>query len=388
MTLEIRPGGQTVTQNFQMIWDYTPEKVDPRGTLSRGPDPFAGIASVAAFNVESAAPASTVSIFHPMMNVKLNVKLDDGAPAATPNPYDLGGKKSFTPALGTQVWKSADGDIFDAYVYKEAGSKLVGYIRIPQYEVDSYPKAVAEFARDIALFESTTDSLIIDQVNNPGGSVFYLYTLASMLATQPLQTALHRMSITQADVQAALTQIQQLASVQTDADAQKLITPDQTDGFPVGDEFARFTLDYDRFIVNEWNQGRKLTDPFWIGGVNQINPADTHYSKPILLLINHLDFSGGDFFPALMQDNKRVTIMGSRTSGAGGYVNDVPVPNNVGINAFRCTESIAERVNLNPIENLGITPDVPYEMTENDFANNYADYTKAVKAEIVSLMTK
>jgi C-terminal processing protease CtpA/Prc len=398
ISLEILPAGAKATQTVQMIWDYTPEKIDPRGTVSRGPNPFPVLPPLND-DVTEVAPtkADKVKIFRPMMNVKLNVKLDDGgAPVTpTPNPYDLGGKKSFTPTLGTQIWKSADGDVFDAYIYKEAGGKLVGYIRIPQYEVDGIPtdtatntpyqRAIAEFARDVALFESTTDSLVIDQVNNPGGSVFYLYGLASMLATQPMQTALHRMSITQADAQAALVQIQQLASVKTDADAQKLITPDQTDGFPVGYEFARFTLDYDRFIVNQWNNGRKLTDAYWIGGVDQINPAETHYTKPILLLINNLDFSGGDFFPALMQDNKRVTIMGSRTSGAGGYVNDVPVPNNVGINAFRCTESIAERVNLNPIENLGVTPDVPYTMTENDFANNYADYVKAIKAEIVSL---
>jgi hypothetical protein len=385
ISLEIRPAGETATQTFQMVWDYTPEKIDPRGNLSRGPNPF-DVTGNEGFTVEDSS-VSTVKIARPMMNAKVNPQADDATPAAD-TPYTLGGKKSFTPALGAQVWKSADSDIFDAYVYKEAGGKLVGYIRIPQYEVDSYPKAVAEFARDIALFESTTDSLVIDQVNNPGGSVFYMYTLGSMLATQPMQTALHRMSITQADVQAAIVQIPQLEAVKTDADAQKLVTADQTDGFPVGYEFVRFNLEYDRFIVNQWNQGRKLTDPFWIGGVDQINPAETHYTKPILFLINHLDFSGGDFFPALLQDNKRVTIMGSRTSGAGGYVNDVPVPNNVGINAFRCTESIAERVNLNPIENLGITPDVPYEMTENDFANNYADYVKAVKAEIVSLMSK
>jgi hypothetical protein len=383
VSLEIIPSGQTASQTIQMIWDYTPEKIDPRGTLSRGPNPFA-VANDDSVTVDESS-VGKIKVKHFMMNAKVDPKADDAPPVAD-NPYTLGGKKSFTPALGTQIWKSADSDIFDAYVYKEAGGKLVGYLRIPQYEVDSYPKAVAEFARDIALFESTTDSMVIDQVNNPGGSVLYLYTLASMLATQPLQTALHRMSITQEDVQAALVQIPQLEGAKTDADVQKLVTSDQTDGFPVGYEFARFNLEYDRFIVNQWNQGRKLTDPYWIGGVDQINPAETHYTKPILLLINHLDFSGGDFFPALMQDNKRVTVMGSRTSGAGGYVADVPVPNNVGVNTFRCTESLAERVNLNPIENLGITPDVPYEMTENDYSNNYADYVKAVKAELVSLM--
>ena len=237
-------------------------------------------------------------------------------------------------------------------------------------------KAVAEFTRDVALFESTTDALVIDQNNNPGGSVFYLYSLVSTLATQPMHTALHRMSITQADVLSALQQIDQLAQIKNDADAQKAFQPTDLDGYPASYEFAQFTLNYSRFIVSEWNAGRKLTNPYWIAGVDQINPAATHYSKPILLLTNHLDFSGGDFFPATMQDNKRVTILGSRTAGAGGYVNDIQVQNNIGVDKFRCTESIAERINQNPIENLGVTPDIDYEMTADDFTNNYGGYVQ------------
>ena len=69
------------------------------------------------------------------------------------------------------------------------------------------------------------DAMVIDQNNNPGGSVFYLYALASMLATQPMQTTLHRMAITQADVFSALTQIDQLSAVKNDADAQKAFAP-------------------------------------------------------------------------------------------------------------------------------------------------------------------
>ncbi|MFZ3231509.1 MAG: hypothetical protein WA160_14980 [Pseudobdellovibrio sp.] len=67
-------------------------------------------------------------------------------------------------------------------------------------------------------------------------------------------------------------------------------------------------------------------------------------------------------------------------AGAGGYVNDIAIQNNVGISSFRYTESIAERVNKNPIENLGVTPDIEYEMTESDFTNNFARYVQLIQS--------
>lgn len=321
------------------------------------------------------------TLFHPMMSV------DTETSSIDLNPFVVGAKTTFTPSLGTKVWESATDNEFNAYIYKTDDRKLIGYVRIPSYVPSDYNKALTDFSAIVEKFESTTDSMIIDQANNPGGSVFYLYGLASMLSDKPLITPLHRMSITQADVAASLTIINDMSKVTTDEEAKKAIAPSDLDGYPATYEFAQFTLNYARFIVSEWNAGHKLTAPYWIGGVNHINPAPTHYTKPILVLINHLDYSGGDFFPTILQDNKRVTILGSRTAGAGGYVNDVAIQNNVGIASFRCTESIAERVDKNPIENLGVTPDINYEMTAEDFTSNFTPYVKLIQAT-ASGMTK
>jgi hypothetical protein len=382
VTIGVKRNGTSETVNFELVWNYTPEEVSPRQDLGSAPAPFPlNNPTPAHLDSEFVAVQPAVHLVHPKMDVKLA-----DAPSGT-SPYDIGGRMTFTPNLGTPIWTSADSDIFYAYIFKGTDGKLYSYLRLPQYEVDkdAYTAAVAEFARDMALFDSTTEALVVDQVNNPGGSVNYAYALASMLATQPLLTPKHMMSITQTDVSQALQTIDQLTPVTDDASAVKVVGTADTDGYPVSFEFAQFTLNYSHFIVNQWNMGRKLTEPYFLGGVDHINPAATHYSKPIVLLINHLDFSGGDFFPTILQDNKRVVVMGSRTAGAGGYVNDITVANNVGVNSYRCTESIAERVSTNPIENLGVTPDVAYEMTANDFANGYVDYVKAIQTELSSL---
>ncbi|MGK5087066.1 protease-like activity factor CPAF [Bdellovibrionota bacterium FG-2] len=363
VTLGIKRNGANEVSLIEMIWDYTPEKIAPR------------------HNLVSSALSARHGLFHPQMNAQLS------AISNAETPFDLGARKPCTPTLGKKIWQSSIDDFYHAYIFQTPERKLVGYIRISSYEQEDYDLAIEEFAKTMELFESTTDAMVIDQINNPGGSVFYLYALASMLSPAPLKTPLHRMSVTQADVAEALDIIGKLANVKTDAEAQTLFKG-ELNGYPASYEFARFYLSYAQFIVSEWTAGRKLTHPYWIGGVDHINPSQSHYTKPILFLTNHLDFSGGDFLPAILQDNKRVTVMGSQTAGAGGYVYDVQIPNNLGIDSFRVTASIAERVDGNPIENLGVKPDVLYEMTSEDFTQGFAPYAAAINAELTRQLSK
>ena len=232
--------------------------------------------------------------------------------------------------------------------------------------------------------EEHTDKLVIDQLNNPGGSVFYLYALASNLSDQALETPKHKMSITPTQVAscAALSGI--LNAIRSDSDAIKLIG-ERISGFPVSLQFINFYKGYCELFLEEWKKGKTMSKPHWIAGVDKINPNITHYTKPILVLINELDFSGGDFFPTIMQDNKRATIMGVRTAGAGGYVLGYSFPNLLGISNFRVTESLAYRVDQNPIENLGVSPDIEAKLTVNDLQNNYVDYVKKVKEAVRNL---
>jgi hypothetical protein len=363
ISLGIKPQGTDHVFNTQIMWDHTPEKVTPRANTS--------------LFIQNGMKHSPLK--NPMMHAQVDKQV------VGENQYQMGARKTFTPDLGNKIWQTDDSNTFYAYTYVNSQNKSIGYVRIPSYTPANAVQAVADFESIIKVFETSTDAMIIDQVNNPGGAVFYLYALASMLTDQPLQTPLHRMSITQTDVVQARALIEKYKHVNSDEAALEALKDDQS-GYPHSYELVQFMLSHYRMIVAEWKAGHHLTRPYWMVGVNHINPAAVHYTHPILLLTNHLDFSGGDFFPAILQDNKRATILGSRTAGAGGYVRDVHIPNNIGIDSFKVTESIAERVNGQPIENLGVVPDVLYEMTPSDYQTNFKPYIGKIESTLSALL--
>lgn len=295
-------------------------------------------------------------------------------------PTEIGLEVSFLPDLGEKVWDSED-ENFNAYIY-QLGDFRIGFIRIPHYK--GTPEEIEKFAEIIQLFEEYTDGLVIDQLNNPGGYLLYQYALLSCLTDHPLETPRHRLSITPSDVLMAYEDLEDLENIQSDEEA---ITNLPKNFFIKNLNLALFLKNYCYFIINEWNQGRSITKPIYLDGVDFVNPhPKSRYTKPIILLINELDFSGGDFFPAILQDNKRATLFGSKTAGAGGCVHHVYFPSLNGIEGFSYTCSIAERKNGEPIENLGVTPDIEYNLSEDDIKNNYRDYINTLNEEVLKML--
>jgi hypothetical protein len=103
-------------------------------------------------------------------------------------PYVLGGKISFVPALGHVIWQLpeqwADRVMFSARIYQVDSNFRIGYIRFPRFEYD--PDAVSKFGELISFMEKETQALVIDEVNNPGGSMFQMYAFLSYLTDKPL----------------------------------------------------------------------------------------------------------------------------------------------------------------------------------------------------------
>ncbi|MCO4793835.1 MAG: protease-like activity factor CPAF, partial [Bacteriovoracaceae bacterium] len=361
VTLTFKKNGESKEFDHQLVWNHTKELINyDVVTNNKNNKTFSRFKS--RFNMSS-----------PIAKALTNRKAK--------NPWDLGARRSFLPELGTKIWESNKDNHYDAYIYLSEEKKLVGYLRIPTY--DASEEEVAKFAKIIEKMEKTTDVLVIDQLNNPGGSVFYMYSLLSMLTDTALHTAREHMAITQEDVKEAAEDLPKLEKIKTVEQAQKYMEVETMDGWPVDLTFIAFLKGYYQFILEEWNAGRFLTTPWYIWGVDKINPhPEVRYTKPILLLINEMDFSGGDFFPAILQDNKRVTVMGTRTAGAGGYVLEMSIPNRLGLAGWSLTGSLAKRVNDQPIENLGVTPDVEYNLTADDFQGEFEGFLKEIKKNI------
>jgi hypothetical protein len=359
VNVTLKKKGSEKTLSLQLMWEVTPESI--RGFSTDTQIKVAGLIK---------SPQMSASM---MKDFKAN-----------PDPSNLhwiGQKKSFLPALGTPIWSSEEADLFQAYIFEQDGKK-VGFVRIPSYSPESTVLAAFQFSKIVKKFQEEVDLMLIDQLNNPGGSVFYLYALASMLTDTSLSTPRHRMSLFPSDIRECADIETVLGDIKSDEDVVKLLGP-SVDGYPSSYMVGLGIRQYCRFLTEQYNQGKRLSDPYFIFGVDRVNPHPlAQFTKPIIVLINELDFSGGDFFPAILQDNARVTLVGTRTSGAGGYVLEAKFTNSFGLEGVNFTGSIAERVDRNPIENLGVVPDVNVEMTVNDYQNGFVDYLQKVKAVV------
>ncbi len=299
----------------------------------------------------------------------------------------LNGKRSVLPSLGKVVWKNDKDNIFHAYIFEINEGEKIGFLRIPHYRpLNEGEEELEELVEIISRFEKSTSSMVIDQCNNGGGSVFYLCNIASLFAKEPLKSPRHRINMSPHLVAKMRKESEFLKLLKTNEDAVAVFT-EHSYGMKTSLHTVEMLKIFNGFLIEQWESGKNLSDPIFLFGIDHINPHPTiTYTKPILLLVNELDFSGGDFFPALMQDNKRAVLMGNRTSGAGGCVLSLEFPTNNGIANMNYTWTIAERFGSKaPIENLGIVPDILYKTSEQDLQFGFYEYKAAIIEAIKKL---
>ncbi|MDP1879323.1 MAG: protease-like activity factor CPAF [Parachlamydiaceae bacterium] len=380
--------------SYQLMWNYHPEIVPHYLDFMQSIHLFPEALKKNNIDLIDNRWREDVEMSTPFIDLYMDLLQEDSV---------IGKRNSFVPRLGNPMWINGDeffeddidysdtdnhADTFlndkrtndwNAYIYRNKKGKKIGYIRIPRYRGDE--QDVGYFGEIIERMEKETEALIIDQVNNPGGLVFYMYELASMLTSKPLSTPHHCIKLTYGDAIYASEYLEKIRIhevIKKPMNHPHLIV--KNNSFIQG----LFVKNYFESILSEWYQGKTLTKPIHLWGVDMINPHPHYrYTKPLVILINELDTSGGDFFPMIFKNNERAVLFGTETAGAGGCTNAVSLPNQTGIALITNTWSIVDC-----IENKGAVPDFRYEITIKDVISNYAPYAEALNQVVDQLIKK
>ena len=268
----------------------------------------------------------------------------------------------------------------------ESGGFKIGFIRIPSFIPRSTANALTQFSSEIAYFQANTDGLVIDDMRNPGGSVSYCNALLQWLMPSRFRTIPF-------EVRANSTWVQSFSASLTSAQAQGAEKWIQD---LLGDIY------YSLVTANRENRGR--TGPIPLDGVTIDRDPMTDgtgkilsYSKPIMVLVDEFSASGGDYFPATIQDNGRGLLFGMRTMGAGGSVSGY-LAGIYSEGSTNVTESLMIR--KNPIvsqeyptapyvENIGVRPEIVNDyMTKDNLLRNGRAFVDAFSAAIAAHIEK
>lgn len=300
-------------------------------------------------------------------------------------------EKSFVPPLGKILWETDTESDHYAYIYLNEYRQKVGYLYIPHFGVlgdlaDIYMEELVEI---INRFEKETDALVVDMNDNTGGSLFYMYALMSLLTDKPLANLKDTEILIQKDIYQMASLYNWLKYMLDEGvDDKEELLNSTLGGYPITEELLVKMMNYAKSLLDQWDSGIRRTTPDYLFGLDTIEPnPKAHYTKPILLLTNEYDFSCGDLMPAILQDNKRATLFGRKTAGAGGYVLPYFQTSQFGVALYTLTGSLAYRADGSVIENLGVTPDIPCSLTERDLQFGFIDYVRAVNRQ-VNLLTK
>ena len=268
---------------------------------------------------------------------------------------------------------------FTAFTFAGPRGNL-GFLRIPDYYPVDLARgkeiAAARFAqyeRVVAQFERETTGLVIDQTYNCGGSILYLHKILSLFVREPFAPITMRFR----------------ASAGQESGLRSHLAKQVT----TSDGFADFT-GLVNSIARAGVAGRPYTPRLPVFGFMEVAlslpkigtlvaPNPVGYTKPIVVLINEMSGSGGDVFPAMMQDLGRARLLGTATMGGGGHTWDQPELRlkNSGVK-LGLTRSLIYRPNGRLIENVGAEPDRPYAIGPADFFGGYRNYLEEAAREL------
>jgi hypothetical protein len=230
------------------------------------------------------------------------------------------------------------------------------------------------------------DVVVVDVTHNPGGAVPYVQGLASLFATAPvpnfvqasradrliLASLLAQANANASDAAVQSIFVERIRRVEEAHDIGNLLGP----FLPLSGSYYGPTFP---MTGASW-AGTEMLDP---------NPLVT-WPKPVLVLHDELSGSGGDAFPLILQNSGVARTFGARTAGQGGSVQPILTLPYSGA-TLRLTRGLfgvhEAGGSMRLVENVGVSPDFPYEHTIPDFRAGFVGYATAF-SEIASKLTR
>jgi len=249
-----------------------------------------------------------------------------------------------------------------------AGGKRLGYVRIPSFSPPSTTIAVRELLTEVLFFQQNTDGLVVDIMRNDGGGC-YLLTAASLLMKERFHVPGQQVRPSLATINSFQQSIEVAREVQA---APWIIT---------------LLENYLSQLLSAYQENRGVTGPLPLCSLSfeeeparDLNGGQLSYTKPMIVLIDEFSSSAAEIFAAVMQDNRRALLVGSRTTGAGGTTSlsgfDAGVYSESGTSMTLSLLTRRDPVSIPGfpdapfIENMGVHPDVPLTfMTEDNLRN-------------------
>lgn len=245
--------------------------------------------------------------------------------------------------------------------------KNVLLMRISHYMPMDPSARIAWYKATLEEYGPFAQALILDQTNNPGGSIEYALDFVSLFANQNTRGLVSFFHPDRLWLRAFA--------------ATSAMSPD-VNGIP--SEFKNVQQLAFKVIEDAYDKNLELTEvPVPLMGFEYIKPQGVGFKKPVLMLVNENSGSCGDLVPMLLKENKLAKIFGERTMGLGGNVSpvyDTPyfaasLNLTRGLYTVFAEDGVYDMDRLT--ENNGVAPDIHYTPTLKDMRAGYSDYVNA-----------
>ncbi len=285
-----------------------------------------------------------------------------------------------------------------AYKYKFAG-KTILLVRIPTFSPrnkatpDVHVAWLAALLKENmaapsgeatpALADAPADVVVVDVAHNPGGSVSYVQGMASLFASQPIPG---QVQASRADRLFLTTLFYQ---AYTSDPAAREIALGRLNAAEKAYDEKQPLAPFMPLVGSNYGPLSPMT-PVQRIGTDMLDPHPVvRWTKPTLVLHDELSASGGDVFPTLLQYGGVAKTFGARSAGMGGTVIDIATLPHSGAD-LRLTRGLLRPFTAGGgsaplIENNGVTPDFPYEVTIADYRSGFVGYATAFSAIAATL---